>query len=409
MIIALLAGTLGAHAASPIQGEVSGEVSSFFFGMMPEEHAIFAPDGASGMGSVTGRLKSHLDLGSHIRLTAHPVLASSTGQATWIQTGTATQAPQAVDLSWTPDVEGDLDVRARMDWLHLRAKTQGLALTVGRQPIGFGSGVFFTPMDLVSPFGLTTVDTSHRPGVDAVRVDGFFGTSGRVTGVAAYAGDWDLEGMIFLTEGQVTVGLTDLHLMAGEVYGEHVIGLGMASSIGAVGLHGDVTLTIPDAEDSFIRAVIGTDWRPTATTTLSAEAYLQTLGETNPDEYMVLALSDRFARGELQQLGRTYVGAMVQQEITPLTHGGLAVYANLEDSSALLSPSIAVSISDNADLSAGAFIGMGDRPSDVNPLDLVDPATFQPLPDDEAARRLGVNSEFGLVAPTFFVQMKSAF
>jgi hypothetical protein len=407
MILVLLAST--AWAQSPVDGEVHGELSTFFSGSMPEQHAVFAPDGATGVGSMTGRLKGQLDLGQHIRLTAHPVLSSSTGQASWIQTGAGTETPEAVDLSLQPDLDGILDVRARLDWLHLRAKTEGVALTVGRQPIGFGSGVFFTPMDLVSPFGLTTVDTSHRPGVDAVRIDGFFGTSGRVTGVAAYGGAWDMDGMIFLAEGQLTLNLTDLHLMLGEVHGEHVLGLGLASSAGPVGLHGDVTLTLPGDEDAFTRAVVGADWRPTEKTMLSAEAYLQTLGATDPDEYLVLANTERFARGELQQLGRTYLGAMVQQELSALTHGSLAVFSNLEDHSALLSPTLSTSIGDNADLMAGAFIGIGERPEQVNPMDLVDPLTLQPLPEDELARRLGVQSEFGLVAPTLFVQMKSAF
>lgn len=392
-----------------LTGEVHGELSSFFFGTLAEPHTVFAPDGATGMGSVSGRLKGHLDLGRHLRLTAHPTISSSTGQISWAQTGTGMAPPQAVDLSWSPDTEGPLDITARMDWLHLRARMQGAEITVGRQAIGFGTGVFFTPMDLVTPFGLTTVDTSHRPGVDAVRVDGFFGTSGRVTGVAAYRGDWDIDGMVLLAEGQVTVGLTDIHLMAGEVHGDHVVGLGLASSIGPVGLHADATLTLPDEDDHFVRAVVGADWRPTDKTTLSAEAYVQTVGAQTPEEYMVFALSERVSRGELQQLGRTYLGAMVSQELTALTQASLAIFSNVDDGSALVSPSLAWSISDNADLSAGGFIGWGEGPDEVDPLDLIDPTTLQPLPDQAMARRLGVRSEYGLISPTFFIQMKSAF
>jgi hypothetical protein len=409
MILTLLAGTVWAQAAPPLKGELHGELSSFFFGTMPKEHAILAPDGASGMGSVNGRLKSRLDFGSHVKLTMHPVLSSSTGKTTWVQTGMGAQAPEAVDLSWHPDLDGSLDVRARMDWLHLRAKTEGLEITIGRQPIGFGTGMFFTPMDLVSPYGLTTVDTAHRPGVDAVRVDGFFGTSGRLTGVAAYRGDWGLDGMIYLTEGQLTLGVTDLHALAGEVHGEPVVGLGAASSVGPVGLHSDVTLTLAKEEDAFVRAVVGADWRPVEKTHLSAEVYVQTLGATDPDEYLVVALGDRFSRGELQQMGRTYLGVMIQQELGPLVQGGLATFANLEDSSALLSPTLTCSVADNAELMTGAFIGLGARAKDVDPMGLVDPVSSQPLPDEETARRLGVQSEFGLVAPTFFVQMKSTF
>ncbi len=407
MILALLSGL--AWAGAPMKGEVHGELSSFFFGSMPQEHAIFAPDGATAMGSVNGRLKGQLDLGETLRLTAHPVLYSGTGQAAWIQTGTTSSSPEAVDMSWDPDLDGSLDINARMDWLHLRAKMDGLELTLGRQPIGFGTGVFFTPMDLVSPFGLTTVDTSHRPGADAVRLDGFFGTSGRITAVAAYRGDWDLEGMVLLTEGQVTLGVTDLHLMLAEVHKEHVAGVGIATSVGPVGIHGDATFTVPEEADSFLRAVVGADWRATEKTMLSAEAYIQTLGTDEPDEYLVLALSDRYSRGELQQLGRAYLGAAVSQELGPLLQSSLAAFTNLDDQSALLSPSLTVSVADNAELALGGFIGIGDPPEDIDPIDLIDPATLQPLPSDEAARRLGVQSEFGMVAPTFFIQMKSSF
>ncbi len=410
MILALLVGTVWAQTSSPVKGEVHGELSTFFFGSMPEEHAVLAPDGASAMGSVTGRLKTRLDLGRHLQLTAHPVLSSKTGQASWVQTGTGGgSSPEVVELSWDADLDGSLDVQARMDWLVLRARTEGLEITIGRQPIGFGTGMFFTPMDLVSPFGLTTIDTSHRPGADAVRVDGFFGAGGRLSGVAAYRGDWDLDGMIYLTEGQFTVGVTDLHGMLGEVHGEHMMGLGVASSVGAVGLHSDATLTLPEDEDAFVRAVVGMDWRPTKKTTLSVEAYLQTLGATEPEEYLVLALDDRFSRGEIQQLGRTYLGAAIQHELGPLTQASLTGFANLEDKSALLSPSLACSVADNAELLVGAFLGLGARPEEVDLMDLVDPVSFQPLPKEEAARRLGVQTEFGMVAPTFFVQMKSAF
>ncbi len=408
MIAALLLGVAFAGDPAPA-GSVHGELSTFFFGTFPGDQDVLGPDGATGASTVTGRLMMVLDAGPDIRMTAHPALFASTGAAQWFHTGTGTRPPEAVDLSWSPELDGTLDTGARMDWLHIRAKTEGLELTLGRQPIGFGTGVFFTPMDLVSPFGLTTVDTSHRPGVDAVRVDSFFGTGGRLTGVAAYRGDWDLEGMIFLLEGQMTLGNTDLHGLAGEMHGEPVLGLGVESGVGAVGLHGDATLTLPEEEDAFVRAVVGALWRPTEKTTLSTEAYVQTLGATDPDEYLVLALGERFARGDLQQLGRTYLGTSVQQELGPLVHGSVAAFVNLEDTSALLSPMVSCSVADNADLLAGAFIGLGARSKEVDPMDLVDPVTMQPLPAEEAARHMGVQSEFGLVAPTFFLQLKSAF
>jgi DNA-binding GntR family transcriptional regulator len=57
-----------------------------------------------------------------------------------------------------------------------------LKVTVGRQPVAFGSGMFFTPLDLISSFTPTTIDAEYKPGVDVVRVDVFrgFATNGTV-------------------------------------------------------------------------------------------------------------------------------------------------------------------------------------------------------------------------------------
>lgn len=394
MIWLLLSGL--ALAGAP---EVHGSVSSFLFASWAEQHALIAPSGPSGMGAASGRLAAQWTPNPALKLTAHPVLWVASGTTPGLQPGTATPAPEAVDLSWRPREPGELDVLARVDWLHLRAQTSGLRLTLGRQPIGFGTGVFFTPMDLVSPFGLTTIDSSHRPGVDAARIDAFFGTSGRVTTLAAYAGSWDLDGSILLSEGQLTIGQTDLHLLLAEVHSEHVLGGGLASAVGPVGVHADVTLTQPQDDDVFVRAVGGLDWRPGAQTTLSAEAYLQTLGADAPQDYLQLAISDRFKRGELQQLGQVYLGGALQQELSPLLHASLGGFANLSDGSTLLSPGLRCSVADNADLHLGGFIGLGKPP-------LITPAPAPALPGSQA---IVLRSEFGSLAPTGFLQMMASF
>ena len=312
-----------------------------------------------------------------------------------------------MDLTWTED-DGTLLMIGRIDWMSLRASYPGIDLTLGRQPVGFGNGLFFTPMDLVNPFSVTTIDTEFRAGVDAIRVDGFLGMS-RISAVAAYAGDWTLDETVLAMHGQGTIGVTDISGFLGSVYAEPVFGVGAVTSIGSIGIHTDTTLTLPADEDAFLRSVVGATWRPGATTSLSAEAYLQTFGATSPDEYLVVAASDRFARGEVWQMGRTYAALSVGQEITPLINGNLALIGNLEDPSAMLAPSLSWSLAENADLSAGAYAGLGARPEEVDPLDLINPATLQPWGTKKLASRLGIQSEFGLIPTTAFLQMRAYF
>ena len=83
--------------------------------------------------------------------------------------------------------------------------------------------------------------------------------TGQMTGVVAYAGSWDVEGLTAVLNANGTFGWTDISLFGGMVRSDRVIGTGVASSIGAVGLHSDVTLTVPESEeeDPFVRWTTG--------------------------------------------------------------------------------------------------------------------------------------------------------
>ena len=67
---------------------------------------------------------------------------------------------------------------------------------------------------------------------------------------------------------------------------------------------------------------------------------------------------------ELDGIAWTFGGTRVSLRnlIEGLVSGSLAVIGNLEDPSAVLAPGLRVSISDEAELSAGAYVGLGARP-----------------------------------------------
>jgi hypothetical protein len=410
-VILLLAGA--ALAGDPaVTAEVHGNAKTFFLATFPYENELLMPPGPYGQGAASGRIAFTAKALDHLTLEVHPAftLQSAVDNALGdtVGTGVGLSAPEAVDLTWTNDDDGTLAMMGRIDWLSLRTSYPGIDVTLGRQPIGFGNGLFFTPMDLVNPFAITTIDTEYRPGVDAVRVDGFLGMSGKITGVAAYAGDWDLEGTVLAATGQGTIGVTDLSGFVGSVHAEPVFGIGMVTSLGPVGIHSDSTLTLAADDDPFVRSVLGATWIQ-GNTTLSGEVYVQTFGASEPDAYLVVATSDRYARGEVWQLGRYYAAVSLAHQITPLLNGGVAVITNLQDPSGMLAPNLSWSVAENADLSLGAYAGLGKRPDEVDPLDLINPETFQPYGPKQIAGRLGIQSEFGLIPVTTFLQMRAYF
>lgn len=395
---------------SDLHATLHGDTKLFFFASfpydvpIPEEVVVpgaLFPEDPVGQGIFDFRAKLEVRWQDWLKLDVHHAI---TMQNVGLQVtgpfgaGFGASVPEAIDLTWEayPDADGFSFV-GRTDRLMLTAIQGPVTVTLGRQPISFGQGRLFTPLDLVGPFNPAVVDQEYKPGYDAARFDAYFGLSGMVTVVGAYAGDWDRQGLVGVAYGQATVGVTDIGLFLGEVQADHVAGLSVASAIGQVGVYGDAAVTVPDTGDPFVRAVAGAMYRPTGTTTVSGELYLQTLGAANPDGYLALAGSDRFMRGQLWLLGRYYAGLSISQEITPTLIASGAVVANLgEYRPSFLAPvSLSWSVSGNADLIVGAFLGGGERP--------VVTAGPQNFPE------LHLDSEFGLYPATAYAEMKAYF
>ncbi len=405
-MIALLAATALA-TAPPLEAELNGDVKTFFVATFPYEHFLM-PEDPTGLGVLDGRVKTRFAVGPLSLVAHHAVTATTPGAVqSLVGTGTGGDAPEAMPLSWDALDGDDLSLSGRTDRLFLKLTVPHFDATVGRQPISFGAGAIFTPLDLVNPFFPTTIDQEYKPGVDAVRLDGYVGMT-RITAVAAYAGDWDLQGTVLATWAQTTVGVTDLGAFYGAVRGDHVWGLTTISAIGPVGVHADAALTLPEDGPVFFRGVVGAMWRPFMTTTLSGEFYVQTVGTFEASDYLAVMLDDRWTRGELWLAGHTYLGLSWGQEIVPTLNASLAVIANLADPSALVAPGLAWSVAENADVGLGMYAGIGARPDEVDVLDFFGDDGL-PLSEEEAATRLGVRSEMGTWPVAAFVQVKTYF
>lgn len=396
--------------------ETHADVKSFFIASFPYDHIIM-PDAPYGQAFLDGRIKIQAKFGQNTKIHIHHAITTGTAPApsqlalalenmgidaptgmSSMMTGVGLQAPEAIKLSWQPLEDASLLLRGRTDRLYLQTSLGAVDVRLGRQPISFGHGMVFAPMDLVQPFSFATIDGEYKPGLDAVRIDGYWGMSTQITGVVAYAGSWDKQGMTGVLHANSTVGVTDISLFTGWIRSDVVVGTGIVSSIGAVEIHGDVTYTIPDTEDkNFLRAVGGFLWKPLANSTLTGELYYQSLGASNTAEYLTFASSDRFARRELWLLGTTYGALAWSEQITPLCTGSLGSIVNPLDHSFLLTPSINLSVDNNVQLVAGGYIAVGDRPKQIDVSQIL---TGTPLE---------IHSEFGMMSNSVFVQLKNYF
>ncbi|MCB9743868.1 MAG: hypothetical protein H6740_14805, partial [Alphaproteobacteria bacterium] len=268
ILAALVAAAAGAdvYEGEVVDLDLGGDVKAFTIATFPYEHVLMA-ESPTGQGLADLRAKLDLRVSSWLRFTAHhaitsfiPAPASAGGLGGFASAGAGLTAPEAVDLTWELPGEDEprdsLYVRGRTDRLMLSLRLPHVDLTLGRQPVTFGKGMFFTPLDIVNPFSPAVIDSSYKPGVDAARADVYIGMSTQITAVAAYASDWSPDGMIYGLYGQGTIGVWDLGAFAGYVREDIVLGLATAGSAGPVGLRGEASFTLPAEdldEDPFVR------------------------------------------------------------------------------------------------------------------------------------------------------------
>ena len=148
---------------------------------------------------------------------------------------------ELVDLSWSGDY-----ARARIDRASVRYRRDHLDVRVGRQPVSFGTGYIFRPMDLVAAFSGTEVDQEYKPGVDAARVDAYAGVSNTMSLVLAY----DRRALVY---GQTTLRGWDVGAMGAALDGWRLAGLVTSGAVGPVGVRAEATV---DA-DQEVRAALG--------------------------------------------------------------------------------------------------------------------------------------------------------
>jgi len=382
--------------------DATGHLKLFSIGTFPTPYAGDDLPGsllaASGSSVVDSRLKLLWRPQRKLRFEVHPTLTLTQGQASvGLSTGVTRKADELLPLTYAIVDDPQLQLKARLDRASMRWDIKRLRMTLGRQPVTFGKGRVFTPLDLVSPFSPTTIDNSYKPGVDALRLDWFEGMSGRVTLVGAYLGDpgedfddWQMDQSTFVAHAKGSAGDNwELEGFAGWLYDEPVLGASVFYNGGFIGYYGDINVTIAD-DESFVRSVLGAQYKPTEKTYVTVELYAQSLGADDPKDYLQQVTSIRYQRGELVQLGQLYAALIGSYQLAPLVTLSGAVLSNLTDPSVLLMPSINWSAANNASLSLGALGGFGGRPS----------ATVGTTDDVQIELR----SEYGSVPFTAFIQ-----
>ena len=287
-----------------------------------------------------------------------------------------------LDLAWTVAEEEHVRWRHRFDRLNIAwSPTRMVELSAGRQAVSWGTTLFLTPADPFLPFNPADPFRQFRGGVDTVRARIYPSPLSHIDLVVRPSQTDVGEEVTALGRGLATWRNWELSVWGGSLYGDLAGAFGAAGGLGAWAVRGEGVVREIDGTVVF-RGAVGLDsvlQIRGRDLFLIVEYQRDNLAAANPSEYLEVVLSNPFRRGEFQVLGRDETVLQASYQFHPLwSLGGLWLW-NLNDRSALLSPTLAYSAGNEVSIAGGIYIGLGESAVTVE----------RPLP-----------SEFGLSGTT---------
>jgi hypothetical protein len=256
----------------------------------------------------------------------------------------------------------------QVDRLNLQWQTEAVDTVVGRQAIGFGRILIYSPLDVIAPFAPDAIDTEVRRGVDALHSTFNYGINGQISAIAVWGSRTKYNSFLG-TWSDNRDGL-DLLMIGGQLRGRAMFGAGVAGNLGTLGLKGEFSIhdgrdtdnAGGDLHDTYVLGAIESWYRFDNGISLIAQYLYNGPGADNPEDYPAVLNSAPLQEGLTYLLGRNYLIIAPAYELHPLaTLQGLMIY-NIDDQSALIRPNLVLSLADNLSLQLLYSWHIGQQP-----------------------------------------------
>jgi len=253
-----------------------------------------------------------------------------------------------------------------VDRAFYKFRSQHAALSIGRQPIDWGSGRFWQPLNVFGAFAPTDLDTDYKPGIDAVSLEWFPSSFSSLTAVFVPALNRQL---VSSASGAVhyrqQVGeASEVAVLAGSVLGAHVAGASFETDIGGIGCRLEGIYTT--AKQGSVFWVAGFDYQFGDSTTLTVEWYENSAGAAGETALAGIASDQAMRYGLQQHIGRHVLGLSLNRPLTPLLTGSyLLLGSALKNTtggisaSLLHQASLSYSLSNESDLLFSLLVATG--------------------------------------------------
>ncbi len=291
-----------------------------------------------------------------------------------------------IDLDKTYDHGSSGDSRLQLDRFNLKWRQGPLDIILGRQAIGFGRILIFSPLDVIAPFAPDEIDTDVRKGIDALRTIFNYGLDGQLGAVAVWGREHRYDSLLG-TWSDNHEGI-DYLLIGGRLRGRNMLGAGIAGNLGTLGLKGelavhkgrDVNIPGGDLERAYLLGAVEAWYRFDNGLSLVSQYLYNGPGVDEPGEYPQVLASAPLREGLTYLLGQHYLMVAPGYELHSLATLEGLVIINLQDESTLFRPMLDLSLSDNISLQLFWTMHSGDGPEIINPL-------LPPVPRSEFGMR----------------------
>lgn len=242
-----------------------------------------------------------------------------------------------LDGAWL-DESGTSDstyVGYELDRALYRHRFGDMTLSAGRQPIDWGSGRFWQPLNVFGAFSPTDLDTDFKPGIDAAMVEWYPSAFSSLSGAYAFAPEDDdtLENSGALYYRSQFGEMSELSLLAGSILGNRVVGAAVESAWEGMGWRIEgAEYRFDDSDETARFWIAGLDYQFDDGTLVIAEWYDNSHGAETEQALAATAVDPLVLSGLQQQLGRQVLGLGLERDLTPLLNGGYTLLASrLED------------------------------------------------------------------------------
>lgn len=242
---------------------------------------------------------------------------------------------------------GDLYGRHRLYRASVTLTRGNVDLKLGRQRIAWGTGRFWSPLDILNPVNPLALEREERVGVDAALLEAKLGPLSRASLVVAPAPDRGSPSRAVQWHGNAAG--VDTSLVAGRLLGLDIVGMDLASQIGDAGIRGEAARLRPRGRPAFNRLMAGADYAFANGLTLSAELYYNGAGSRDLAGYDRAGLRS----GRVANLATRYRGLYASYEITPLLKWVSYAVRNADDRSHAIDSRLVWSVGPATDLTVG--------------------------------------------------------